>query len=1119
MAVAFKELHINRTFALADSIPSIVPQYIVDYYDSGYVGSYNDPANVTGSGLRPTVKTEFGNYKLNRNPSSNYNYFEVVNTEQDFDFTFRVFLNENTTQSELIPGTANTFHNGILEQAGFGENNHTLFQPLITVGTGRGDFYRNLVSPPPPGNITRANSRYNSFGFVYEGGELQLHYIDHITNASGPTNDIFLYKSSSRTISGAVTIGFSRRNGFDYFFNIEGYQEEPFGSSTITSGDMDNDKFITSGGSSLFGTLPFNVYELRYLYSDVCDIIHTIDGVIQFRYTFGGNELITDFGTRIDVENYIYSIDSTLELYNFALTDIVECNTCCLVADTPLVTSSNSELGCCFTPTVEDNIRYKINNWYLNSLGFSSIEYAEMMLKIGKNKEANEKLEKINSVHQFVFYIMSIRNRMVCEDKPYTDFVSDTTLNTFVEYFNCRGINIKCPLQIAMIGNFTNCCDQIDASVDCECTDEIPSAIISAPIATLDLINQVNLVENYTGETIYLDDKVTFSCCNGSQLLEVLSDLINPNNVPVTITPDTPQSDGTFSYSLTYSFGDSIVSDTKEFYVQFRLCGKVILRKHLYRVIDTCVNLESDPAASALITVPELDINNNNLFNFFTTSGTINLGNYTCCGGIRTWEIINIDTSRITPSLGLEFLQPTLGQVGQDNITYSYRFNGENAIVDTTQRVFITYRICNEFTYTVALDFNVVNNCVETFDLAEEFPVVAETIDLSTGSGEFYSSEIRVLDYNCCQQDDTFTISFVDGLGILAQHGITVLFPPQIPVTVQGSTYRIKYKYDKNVYLQAKQTLYPLLPLALKPVINIGQCPGSATVGSTIADEWNIILDDTCVRQNIQELTTLINYDFYLNPSPISLVNTTVTMINQACNDLDNPFTYNGIEAGSNYAYLSTGNTVYPANFIGGTTNLSLAISPYFIDLGDVDNPSYPVLTPGSELKIGTEAIPSNLINQTVQLTDNFFRSNYDALGGYTGNLNKGLPIEFNTTIHSSVFFLCYIPVGVAPFSLKIDLNGSIGVDPGDINAYVFPLGSVPTGGNYVPALGNGVAKIYNASPPNSNLVYGFENIAAGPGVFAGTITLAIANRGFYWVGVNTSNGFAGSFDITLSLV
>lgn len=1082
---------VNSALGVWDTDIDPVPRYIKAWADPlyAYTGGiecdadpFTEPAPTLLSEIIPKLKT------------SQYGVFQnsLFSNSNKFKYKFQVFLKENDILSETITGTSSILNNIPDDFVGYYD-----FQPIITSTNTTGlTIYRDVVDVVYNPNAANRPKEFSSIGISFDGSSLRVimlsgNYGDKSVTPTACDYDFQSIVSDPITIAGIVNIELICVNKI-YTIKVN--------DVTIPNTVTGNPVFYNN--KTVLGKFTDSIIETRYLYSDLCSIYYEVNEVPTYQTLF---ENASPSGLTITIPNTLGS--NNLVLYNYSLGDIEENSTCCPIYQS--VTASNSEIGCCFTPTEEDNIKYKINNWYLNSLGFSSIEYAEMMLKIGKNKEANQKLEKINSVHQFVFYIMSIRNRMVCEGKPYTDFVSDETLNTFVEYFNCRGINIKCPLQIAMIGKFTNCCDQIEASVDCECTDEIPSAIISAPIATLDLINQVNLVENYTGETFYTDDSVTFSCCNGNQLLEVLSTLVNPNNVPVTITPGIPQSDGTFGYSLTYSFGDSVVSDTKEFYVQFRLCDQVILRKHLYRVIDTCVNLESVVPKDDIITVPELDINNNNLFNYYTVSNEIELGDYFCCGGIRSWEIINIDTSRITPSLGLELLQPTLGQIGQDNITYTYRFNGENAVVGTKQRVFITYRICNEFTYTVALDFEVVNNCVPTVDTTMTFPAVPIDFDLSTGSGEYFS-EVRVLDYNCCQEDDTFKIQLVNAYAvILANYGITVLFPTVQWQTIQGFTYQVRYRYDKNVYLANKQSL--TVPQSLQPRINIIQCSN----GATITDIWDFPVDDSCVTANISEGTTQINIDLYNQPRALYSVNATVTMINEACNGLDSPFNYEGVDAASNNAALSYGTTAI-GSYIGGIANINLTASPYSVNIGAVNNVNYPVLSQSSNLKIFTVFDPANLVSQTVQILDNFFRSDYDAGSLYNGNFNKELPIPLDIPTQTSVFFLCHIASPLVNVEFTLGGNCVVG---GDIRATVYNIGSVPSGGNYVPAVGTGVAKIYDATTTGM-IITTSNTTPIGLGVFgpATLITLTVATPGFYWVKVDSLNLFEGDFSIQLSL-
>jgi len=1089
---------VNNALGVWDTDIDPVPRYIKAWADPlyAYTGGiecdadpFTEPVPTLLSEIIPKLKT------------SQYGVFQnsLFSNSNKFKYKFQVFLKENDILSETITGTSSILNNIPDDFVGYYD-----FQPIITSTNTTGlTIYRDVVDVVYNPNAANRPKEFSSIGISFDGSSLRVimlsgNYGDKNVTPTACDYAFQSIVSDPITIAGIVNIELICVNKI-YTIKVN----DVIIPNTVTG----NPVFYNN--KTVLGKFTDSIIETRYLYSDLCSIYYEVNEVPTYQTLF---ENAISSGLTITIPNTIGS--NNLVLHNYSLGSIVDNSNCCPIYQS--VTASNSQIGCCFTPTEEDNIRYKINNWYLNSLGFSSIEYAEMMLKIGKNKEANEKLEKINSVHQFVFYIMSIRNRMVCEGKPYTDFVSDETLNTFVEYFNCRGINIKCPLQIAMIGNFTNCCDQIEASVDCECTDEIPSAIISAPIYQYDLASEADQTLEYTQLVEYPGPPsiVPFSCCSGNQSMVVSSTLINPHNLPISIIPGALTTDGTFTYDITYNYLNSVITDVKEFYVQFTVCGQTILRKHLYSAIDTCVTIPSTVVVENELANIILDINEDFAFNVETVGVTINLGDFECCHSGQVSKVLSIDTTRITPESGLTILSPIVGQEGQGSILLSYHFNGEQALVGTIQRVYLSYSICDEIVYSGYIVFEVQNNC--TPDIVPTFtpnPTLL-AFDFNGLGGNTTSFQIGITNYQCCQQPTNITYWFPDnGFQIFTQMELFGLkFNLPLGNQQASNNVTLTYTFDRAKYLQFITAGNTLPGGTYNFKMNYTICD-NATINSY---DINITFTDTCSPVPGPQSTTSVTLDLYQSLGKSIFVNTEITYGCSACDSTSNQFSYLGIDSGANNAVLSD-TIIVPTSNLATGYNLQLRSRPHLIDIGDFNNVSYPI-DQTTDLLIDSNCGANSLTVNTF-LLDNYMRSDGNTQRSV---LAKTSLIGFNPNNNNNIMFIIHLTGSSSIELSQFNMSNLISTGSARVRADVYTLGTstINYSGTYTQNI-NDVATITDISTPSTAIhsfvspivLTGAVNTAPTPNIFS-----PILPDGFYAVVISfeycTIDYLEGQFNI-----
>lgn len=1082
-----KTLVTTRTFTEPESLNlqwlnnTNVPRYI-DYYFGGSAPTQC----ASGISLTTIIPEPVSKRKDTQYGIFNTDIFGLVNSSTDFEYKFRVNLEENNILSTPINDQCATNNNTSLFD--LETNLPALFQPLVTniENPTSGTFGIQVLDVfGVKYNTVTFPNKYCSLGFTYESGVLKVYYIyQDLTNCS--SYSVFTYESDPLTVSGNVLIQFVK-SGNVISFIINGFE-------TII--DIDISHFIQTP-NTYFGVIGFQFYETRFLYSSICSIYCKKDNYVLYS---------TDFTNYNEVRQEIIVTyqenGNTLTLRNYDLLDIQSGNDCCpldIVAQL-----NNFKDGCCFTPTKEDNIRYKVENWFNNNFGFPYIADIEMMSKIGKSEESNRLLKLVNELNSFVFYLKSIRNKMICEEKSYIFFISDQNIIKFTEYFFVRGIDIKCLLEIMEIGNFKNCCGEVTPSVECTCKDELPSAIISADPYIFDRGPESDVVITYTSAIPYEPTaKVPFFCCDGSTSMEVKSELLNSNNLPLEIFDQSITTDGTFTYKIRYLFANSIELDSKEFYVQFVICGVTITRKHIYKCVDNCTDTDSSPVVSGLQGTVNLTLNDgNHNYTYIENTNTISIGNYSCCHQNQYFEILDVDTSKITEGSGLTILSPKIGEQGQGNIEYSYIFDGSKAINGTTQRLFIKYMTCGKFVHTIYVDFNIASNCVVVSPVFDPTSPSVD-IDLSNlSSGTYYSDSIAV-DYNCCLRENEFLLWILNpgSAAIFNQlkvfYGIDIIFPTAIKTSIGGYEFRIEYKFNREVWEANRSSLISGLPLNWTFNIQYDFCGNNANITLPIA----INVTDTCAETQGSTTSTLINVDMY-NPisNPVQ-VSTLLTVLSSTCNGTNNSFIYKGIS--NAFAKLTDGSNNIGDQF-ASPLNIPFICAPYETDLGDYTNPLYPVAQNNSDLSFGfPNSIADNTLAISLKIRDNFMRSSGNGI--VSPPANKVLPISYDPRVNSNICFLLHITTGA---TLELESVGYANITVlGDIIVDIMPYLIIPISSGAVSSNSVGyTAKVLNcsfAASPLDSYTETIGTLVPASATVLSANSFSIPNPGFYWVRIS----------------
>ena len=1103
------------------------PKFVFRFFDGVTSTPFCDPSgNIYSIGTTPKnvyseKKTEYGIFSTGP---------LLVDNKQDFLVSFKLNLKENIVSSQTILGIEvsdnelNNFNVDAIPEL------DQEFQPLLTFGN---SSQKDLMEIRCDNTVVnRRPLIFGTLGLVYKGTDLYLQFLSVDTTGDDYCTNNQRGKITSEiiTASGVITIEFYRENE-QLFFKVNGsiLSTTTIGSPTINS--------VNTKSGSVFniGLIHRSFYETRFLYCDLCSFYSEVENQLTF-YTEFNNA--TEFSTNIIF--FESTIDANkLYFYNYLLDYVTEdlLNLCCS-SDTKF-TISNAVLGCCFTPNEEDNRRYKLERWKFNSISDCSITNISMMNRIGDNISKEKLLKKITFLDSVLLYLQTIRDKINCEKKSYQDYISDETIELIINSFIPYGINIKCAFEIMDIGKFTNCCGDLGPTIDCNCTDELPSAVISAIPYQFNLSSEANQTITYTDELDYASG-IIFNCCSGDKSIEVSSVLINPNNLPIEITPGPVTTNGTFSYDIIYNYLNAVVTDVKDFYVQFTICGKTILRKHLYSAIDTCVTIPTNnvPFENELAAIT-LDIDNGDFgVTRETFLTTINLGNFECCHSGQRSRIISIDSSRITSESGLTILSPEAGNESQGTIPFSYYFDGENAVAGTVQNVFITYSICDDLVYTGYVKFTIVNTC--TSDLTPTFDPVSGTnldLDLDTmGSGD-YNIEIGVSAYQCCGQSNVLYLRFLphtyQAYTVLALYGITFNFPNTI---VQATNQiNIPFKFNRDVYLAYKTNNTLVFPrminfdffyLACGPVPSLNNIINRYEIGFRLDDNCTPIFSGA-------SSTTPIYHDLYLSRGNTIPVSTEVEFYCNSCDNNSGKFNYTGFRALENNSKLI--NTLFLPQLLASGVSIPFNAKPHQINLGPYTSafplPDFPVQKSTTiEMKTScwdnvTPALPA--VNTTYQLAINsFIADNYFRSDGGPGGLsvtNKTSTFSWNPNIDESLTIIALIAPDAVPLNLLLDQLGytTLSAGAGSLEVEVYPLNSNTCNsfGSLIQNTGD-VSILTNANITgtgmNNSLSYDLSALS-GSGVLSSGATLPLG-YGFYFIKFYLKDKTADSFSVRFNI-
>ena len=1099
-----------------------VPRYIKKWANPAYV--YTGGIECDADPFLEPVITEL-NEIIPKLKTSQFGIFQnslFSDSAEQFKYKFQVFLKQNSILSETITNTSSIINNNPDDFSGL-----YLYQPIITSTNTNGlRIYRDITDVVYNPDAANRPKKFSSIGITYDGSNLRVmmisgNYGDKTVVPSACDYDLQSIISDLVPISGVVDIELICI-GKIYTIKV----------NNVIIPNLISGNPIFYNQKTVLGKFSDSIVETNYLYSDLCSIYYEINNSPVYQTSF--EDAINNISSIIIPDTIGIN---TLTLYNYNILDILEDSSCC-----PVIESSdlnNFKNGCCFTPTKEDNIRYKTSTWFNNNFGLPYIADIEMMSKIGKSEESERLLKLVNQLNSFVMYLKFIRNKMICEEKAYYFFISDENITKFTEYFFIRGIDIKCLLEIMEIGNFKNCCGEVTPSVECTCKDEIPSAIISAIPYQFNLNSEANQTVTYT-EVLDYQTRVNFSCCNGNQSIVISSVLINPNNLPIEITPGPVTINGTFSYDITYNYLNAVITDSKEFYVQFTICGKTILRKHLYSAIDTCVTIPTNnvPFENELAAIT-LDIDNGDFgITRETFLTTINLGNFECCHSGQRSKIISIDSSRITSESGLTILSPEPGDESQGTIPFSYYFDGENAIAGTVQNVFITYSICDDLVYTGYIKFTIVNTC--TPDLTPTFDPVTNTnldLDLDTmGSGD-YNIEIGVSAYQCCGQSNVLYLRFLpntyQAYTELALYGITFNFPTTV---VQATNQiNIPFKFNRDVYLAYKTNNTLIFPrtinfdffyIACGPVPSLNNIINQYVIGFRLDDNCTPIFSGA-------SSTTPIYHDLYLSRGNTVPVSTEVEFYCNSCDNNSGKFSYTGFRALSNDSKLI--NTIPIPQLLASGVSIPFNAKPHQINLGPYTSafplPDFPVQKSTTiEMKTScwdnvTPALPA--VNTTYQLAINsFIADNYFRSDGGPGGLsvtNKTSTFSWNPNIDESLTIIALIAPDAVPLNLLLDQLGytTLSAGAGSLEVEVYPLNSNTCNsfGSLIQNTGD-VSILTNANITgtgmNNSLSYDLSALS-GSGVLSSGATLPLG-YGFYFIKFYLKDKTADSFSVRFNI-
>lgn len=445
---------------------------------------------------------------------------------------------------------------------------------------------------------------------------------------------------------------------------------------------------------------------------------------------------------------------------------------------------SNSIPGCCYNPSELELLRRKMYKYALNKYGYINIVNALTKGKVGLKKDKTNDFETINDLFSLINYIILLKiNQSIC-----LDVISNKTLITneyiecFVEYFMCKGIDIKCLLQMANLGNYNNCCQEEDIEVSCPCENDVPLALDN----TYDVVNKA--LGNQT--LPYIQSVQDFTCCSGDETVTVLKYTSSNPNV---FTVNNIGSTALNSYTIDVVFNASLATvGTYYIYLTLLICGEEVTKNFIFQVVDQC---EPSYPTSGTIEI-EVDVEDGNIQVLDLDASPI----FTCCptNSNQRWKIQNV--ANTDPNLGITLLSPNTGiTINSPNIPFQFLFDASKCKeVPYTGFIIVDVLFCDSQIVKYIFKFNVINNCQIVYPPLDPLNSNNHTHILSFNSqdGDVVNDSIlipikqlippNIVYYECCNLCDEYAkVIAIDSPS--SDSGFTINYP------VVGDTYYKNY--------------------------------------------------------------------------------------------------------------------------------------------------------------------------------------------------------------------------------------------------------------------------------------------------------------------------------------
>lgn len=438
--------------------------------------------------------------------------------------------------------------------------------------------------------------------------------------------------------------------------------------------------------------------------------------------------------TTEQIQNFITLDTSEIEftalgaVLTVNFTSSVECSTlkiqlngdyyCAFVLEEPrccvrTIDISGGTKACCIELTEAQAKINTIHEFVLNNFGFTNINKLIGFSKIGASKY-EEYLKALDELKDFVLFISLIYSDMACTGKSYTSYVSDEELQKFIDRFICHNIDIKCILQMANIGNYTGCCEEVTHDTTCPCVDEVPTALPTRFI-TFNVndgdIEQVNT------------EPVAFACCSGDTTVRAIKAKTS-SGMPFTAAFEKYVQIGMYTLVINFdSDSDFAVEGTNgEINVTLSVCGKTVTQKYIINIINTCVDEYPNPLP--LVTIPEIALAT--VVDNSTAIVVSSFVPFSCCTtppenpAEQTWEITGIT---IPSGSGFTYAPNLIGTTGTGNTaSVTLGFNVEDANIGTGQ-IYIYFLLCGKYSIRQDVAFNIIDGCVETYGITLVAPV------------------------------------------------------------------------------------------------------------------------------------------------------------------------------------------------------------------------------------------------------------------------------------------------------------------------------------------------------------------------------------------------------------